>query len=385
MAVFKIGKIFYVDFYANGRRIRYRIGTNRKIAEAVFKKKTLEALEGKFLDVRKERKVKFEDFAQGYLSGHAAKKKSYHSDVDTIKRLNKFFGGKFLHEITRKMIEGFQIERAKEVSGATINRNLACLKCIFNKAIEWGDFSGKNPVKGIKFFKEQQRQRFLLQEEILKLLENCNEHLKPIIIVALNTGMRKGEILNLKWRDVDFKRDIIYLYQTKSGEKREAPMNAEVKSALIKVSKHPESPYIFCNKDGKPYGDVKKSFFTVCKNAGIIKNSKKDVNNSQKDSDTTKDSNFRFHDLRHTFASHLVMNGVDLNTVRELLGHKDIKMTLRYSHLSPDHKKRAVDLLGRRINIVKGIVKNQEKAETAQNFDFNNSLLNKELVDIQGP
>ena len=142
--------------------------------------------------------------------------------------------------------------------------------------------------------------------------------------------MRQGEILNLQWRDVDIKRDVIYLLNTKNGEKREIPINEQVKTALIRTRKHPESPYIFYKKDGSPIGDIKKSFFTALDKSGI--------------------KNFHFHDLRHTFASHLVMSGVDLNTVRELMGHKSLEMTLRYSHLSPNHKKRAVDVLSKKMD-----------------------------------
>jgi len=155
--------------------------------------------------------------------------------------------------------------------------------------------------------------------------------------------MRKSEILGLKWHDIDIKRNIIHLYDTKNGEKREVPMNEIVQRTIIGVLKNPESQYVFCNKDGKPYGNVRKSFFTACKKSGII--------------------NFRFHDLRHTFASQLVMSGVDLNTVRELLGHKSLEMTLRYSHLSPDHKKRAVDILGKRMDTIWTLGDNNKKLE----------------------
>jgi len=132
-------------------------------------------------------------------------------------------------------------------------------------------------------------------------------------------------ILNLKWIDIDFKRNLLYLIETKNGERRDVPINDTVKRTLIKVLKHPESPYVFCNESGKPYTNVRTSFDTALKRAGI--------------------KDFRFHDLRHTFASHLVMLWIDLKTVQELLGHKSFSMTLRYSHLSPDHKDRAVDIL----------------------------------------
>ncbi len=196
----------------------------------------------------------------------------------------------------------------------------------------------------IKLFKvPNKRIRYLEKEEIDKLLINCCEHLRPIVIVALHTGMRKSEILGLKWHDLDIKRNIIHLYDTKNGEKREVPMNEIVQKTIIGVFKNPESQYVFCNKDSKPYGNVRKSFFTALNKAGII--------------------NFRFHDLRHTFASQLVMSGVDLNTVRELLGHKSIEMTLRYSHLSPDHKKRAVDILGKRMDTFWTLEDNNKKLE----------------------
>ena len=187
------------------------------------------------------------------------------------------------------------------------------IKTLLNKAVAWGKLK-ESLAKSAKSFKEPEgRDRFLEKEEINKLLSCCSGNLKPVVTVAIFTGMRRGEILGLKWRDIDFKRNFITLLDTKNGEKREVPMSELVKTALIRVRKHPDSQYIFCNKDGKPYHNLRKTFFTALKKAGII--------------------DFRFHDLRHTFASHLVMAGFDLYTVAALLGHKDIRMTLRYSHL----------------------------------------------------
>ena len=142
--------------------------------------------------------------------------------------------------------------------------------------------------------------------------------------------MRRGEIFGLKWHDIDYRRGIITLLDTKNGQKREVPMSDTVKNAVIQVRKHPESAYVFCNEYGQPRHDIRKSFSTALKKSGI--------------------TNFRFHDLRHSFASQLVMAGIDLNTVRELLGHKDITMTLRYSHLAPRHKQHAVDILSKKMD-----------------------------------
>lgn len=345
---------WYIDYYVHGRRKREMIGTSKILAENVLRKRKVEIAENKYLDIRREHKIKFEELAQMYLDLYSKpNKKSYHSDADLVKTLGRFFNGKYVYEITPILVEKFKSERIKEVSPATTNRALACLKCMFNRAIEWGKAS-TNPVSKVKLFRENnKRLRYLEKEEIAKLLARCNNHLKPIVIVALNTGMRKGEILNLKWHDIDFRRGIIYLLNTKNGEKREIPLNEQAKTALIRVRKHPDSPYIFCNTEGKPYGDIKKTFLTTLKKTGII--------------------NFRFHDLRHTFASHLVMSGVDLNTVRELMGHKSLEMTLRYSHLSPDHKKRAVDILGRRMDTI--WTPEPSFKETTKESHFSNSLI----------
>ena len=246
--------------------------------------------------------------------------------------LKEAFKDKCLDDIKPLDIEKFKNNRLITVSPATVNRSLACLKSIFNRAIVWGRFEGFNPVTRVRMCKEKAiRLRYLEKEEIIRLITNCSDDFRPIVILAVNTGMRRGEILNLKWADIDFKRDVIYLLETKSDQKREVPINEVVKTTLIRVRKNPKSAYVFCYKNGDQVKDIRKSFFTALKKSAI--------------------KDFRFHDLRHCAASHLVMAGIDLNTVREILGHKTIEMTLRYAHLSPNHKKRAVDILGKSIGL----------------------------------
>lgn len=319
---------YYVDYYISGRRKREKISKNRKLAENVLAKRRVEIAEGRYLDVRKEKKRwKFTDFADEYYKYHCANMKSRKKTHEVhLRVLRAYFKDKYLDQISVMDVEKFKTKRINEVSPATVNRALSCLKSLFNKAIAWEKFDGMNPVCKVKLLKENnKRLRYLEKEEIERLLAVCDESLKPVVVVALNTGMRLGEILGLKWQDVDFRRGIIYLLRTKSGDKREIPMNELVRRALTGVRKHPSSEYIFCHKDGNPRKTVRKSFSTAMKKSNI--------------------ENFRFHDLRHTFASHLVMAGIDLNTVRELLGHADLTMTLRYAHLSQDHKKNAVDVL----------------------------------------
>ena len=195
-----------------------------------------------------------------------------------------------------------------------------------------------------------ERIRFLNDDEIRRLIENSVPHLRDIIICAVNTGMRRGEILGLRWSQV--RGGFIYLQKTKTKEKREIPINDELailfkrikaqqnhKGATVirldgnNVIRWDRNPvegqnsvleYVFTYK-GKPVKNIKKAFKTALKNAEI--------------------TDFRFHDLRHTFASQVIMRGGDLKDVQELLGHKSMSMTLRYSHLSQEHKKKAVNLL----------------------------------------
>lgn len=361
MSVFKKGNNWHIDYRVSGRRRREKVGPSKKIAELALQKRKVEIAEGKFLDIKRQNRIKFEDFAKIFIELHSKVNKRprvARRDEFLINKLATHFKGKFLYEITPQSIERFKSDRIKQVAPATVNRELACLKCMFNKAITW-DKAEKNPVREVKLFKENNRRtRYLEKEEIKKLLENSADHLKPILIVALFTGMRKSEILNLQWKNINIEHGVIYLLDTKNGERREVLMNDTVKKAIIAVPKNPNSPYIFCHENGKPYLNVRKSFDMALKKCGII--------------------DFRFHDLRHTFASQLVMIGIDLKTVQELMGHKSIEMTLRYSHLSPDHKKKAVDILGQRMDtnwtprpISDDIVKTDV---------FSNSLEKQELV-----
>jgi len=345
---------WYIDYYYDGKRIRKKASKLKKSADKILVKVKAQIAENRYLDIKKEKKIKFEDFANEYLKIHSKQNKSYEThDAYHVKILKEYFGNKQLGSITLLMVQKFKMERVKEVSHATVNRHLACLKSMFNRAIEWGRAT-ENPVKKVKLFKENNKRiRYLEKEEISKLIRNCNKYLKPIVMVALNTGMRRGEILNLMWQDVDFKREIMYLTDTKNGETREVPINKTLKTVLVQINKHPDSPYVFCKTDGKPYANVRKSFFTALDKSCII--------------------NFRFHDLRHTFASQLVMNGVDLNTVRELLGHKSMQMTLRYAHLSPDFRSNAVKSLDGNF-MDSNMDSKPHSREIAKEADFDNLL-----------
>ena len=184
-----------------------------------------------------------------------------------------------------------------------------------------------NPVKGVKFLPEKRRLRFLMPDEIRILLEACSEDFRMIVITALNTGMRRGEILGLKWDDVDFDRRQLLIRDSKNGESRTVELNDLLtrELQLYRDQQRPRPAHVFTGVTGNSLTTIQNTFMRTRERAGL--------------------PDLRFHDLRHTFASHLVMNGIDLTTVKELLGHKSIQMTLRYAHLSQPHKKKAVETL----------------------------------------
>lgn len=161
-------------------------------------------------------------------------------------------------------------------------------------------------------------------------LDNCSGYTYAIVATALLTGMRRSELFNLEWSDIDFRNRAITVnnkedWHTKNYEPRTIPMNDFLYGILIKLPHHISSSYVFFKPDGSRFRDIGARFKRVLKRAGL--------------------PDIRFHDLRHTFASHLVMAGVDLPTVQKLLGHRDIKTTMRYAHLASDHLRSAVERL----------------------------------------
>jgi integrase len=322
MSTFKKNGNWYIDYYVNGIRKREKTGTSKKQAETFLAKKQTQIAENKFLDIDRIERVKLKDFVALFIDSYSKpNKSSWKDDRNRLSTVIRHFGDNaYLDEITPYQIEQFKKQKLQEgTKPSTVNRYLTILKTMYKKAIEWGN-AKENPLDNVKHFREDnQRLRFLEEEEIARLLEACTPYLKPIVITALNSGMRRGEIFGLKWSDVDFKRRIISIHKTKNNETKVLPMNNLIVNTLARVREHSTSEDVF------PVKEIRKDFSNALKYAKI--------------------SHCRFHDLRHTFASHLVMKGVDLMTVKELLGHKSIKMTERYSHLSQGHKIKAVEAI----------------------------------------
>ena len=337
----KTGKIvesknWYISYYFEGKKISESVSPNKRVAGEALKSVKGDIAKDKYNLKCDTKSPKFEEYTKVYLEYSKANKRSYETDITMFKALCAFFKGYKLSKITPFLIEKYKIGRGKKVARmskkpiakATINRELAILKAMFNMAIRDGK-ADKNPVKEVKLFKEDnKKERILTSEEIQRLLTECNGYLKPVVILALNTAMRLREILYLKWSNVDFNRNIIVVTQTKSKKNRNVPMNGLVFKTLQGVER--KSEYFFCDpKTGEPYHSIKTSFGKALKRAKL--------------------EGVRFHDLRHTAATMMVMSGVDLVTVKEILGHSNIEMTMRYTHPTTDGKMNAVRALERQM------------------------------------
>jgi integrase len=326
MGVYKKGGSWYVDYRVGGRRIRERVGPSRKLAETVLGKRQMEIAEGTFLNRKTVKETRFDAFADDYLAYSRTNKRNFSRECYLMRKLRAVFGPRYLTEITSWDIERYKGHRKAGVSPATVNRDLTLLKHMFTKAIEWGRATA-NPVRGVKFLREANtRLRFLSEEEESRLLAACSGELGTLVLTALHTGFRRGELLSLRWAQVDFATGIVSVEAayTKNGERRSIPMSQTLGTALQRRrQQHLGDGFVF--DELRSGTQVYDAFQAALREAEV--------------------KDFRFHDLRHTFASRLVMAGVDIRTVQDLLGHKTLAMTLRYSHLSPTHRSRAIGVL----------------------------------------
>ncbi len=316
----------------NGREHREKIGP-KGLAKRVYAKRKTEIAERRFFPAQiRRRETLLGDYLEQYLKDHVEgrlRQPSHYKRYSEL--LTTALGKKTLREITPTDITRYATRRREKdnMSPATVNRELAFLRRAYNVAIADG-LVEKNPVKGVKFAKEDnQRLRYLLPEEEAELRKAIGEEHWPKVAVALHTGMRRGNQFKLQWTDVDFDNGVITLRHSKSGSTYYVPMNDELRAALRALPSRLRSRWVFPSDTGDTPLDaqnfVNRVFTVALKTAGIV--------------------GFRWHDLRHTFASRLAMAGVDLRTVQDLMGHKTIAMTLRYAHLSPGHKLAAVQRL----------------------------------------
>jgi integrase len=259
------------------------------------------------------------------------------------KWLNPLFG-----KTPMKNISPFILEKLKKQmfdagkAPKTIRHVLAIIQQVFNYAKNHDLYNGDNPVSKVKKPSEDNRRsRFLSHEEaalLLDALQQVSPTTHNMALLSLHCGLRAGEIFSLTWNDIDFRNGTILIKDTKSGRNRNAVMTSDVREMLDQRSRHKTSDLVFPSRTGTRMEEVSNTFDRVINRLGL--------NTGVKD----RRHKVVFHTLRHTYASWLVMSGVDLYTVQRLMGHSTISMTERYSHLAPDHLRKAVSKLEDSIN-----------------------------------
>lgn len=364
------GSMSYICEYARGRRITLGAASVLKPAEARDQARLILADAAKGIDPMEARRKRrgqrtFKQFLErDYVPWVEANRRS---GGQIGQRLRSTFGealeSRSLSEITAWQIEKWRSRRLKNgIKASTVNRDIAALKAALSRAVDWGLLES-HPLRGVKQLRTDDAAavRFLTSQEekaLRKALDDREKLLrgrrlrgnewrsvrgykllpvfpidepadciKPMVLLSLNTGLRRGEVFDLTWGNVDLDRALLTVQGSgaKSGKTRHVPLNSEALMVLKHWEHQSTAKLVFPGRHDKRLVSVRKAWSTLLIMAGLKK--------------------FRWHDMRHHFASRLVMNGVDLNTVRELLGHSDIKMTLRYAHLAPEHKATAVEKL----------------------------------------
>jgi len=309
-----------ISYEYHGTLIREMIGPTLTLARQVLQTRKSEIAQDKFKIPVNRKPPTFDAVCDRYLEHAKKSKRSWRRDEQTLKVARAFLKKKRIDEVTAWDIERLKAARVEQVTKSTVNRDIAVLKRLFNLAADWG-LVDKNPLRKVALYRiDEKLMHVFTAEEERKLIEASAPHFRPLVVVAINTGMRRGELLQLQWEQVDLGSGTITVKQSKSGRVRHVPLNKTAQEALTGVP-GPHVGHVFRYR-GLPIQDVKTAFLKAVKRADIPR--------------------CRFHDLRHTFATCLVLAGVDLATVKELMGHASISTTMRYAHPSPPHKRDAV-------------------------------------------
>ena len=344
------GETWYVDYRDPTRkRIIKAIGPKKREAEDYLGKMKASIREGRYFDIKKENRTTFDELLDRYIEKVKGTKyfetsiKYFTGDNEKGEQeikgvLRKHFTGRMLSEIDYKALEDFRDRRKENPtqygtprSERTVNLEMGLLRHMFRKGVKWGMIE-KNPFENGEdlFYKTRnKRERALTEDEVKKLVEACPPYLKGIAITGVYTGLRKGDILNLKWQNIDLEKGVIRLIEAKTKKTRVIVLNEDMKKLLQILPVKGE--YLFPNKHGKPFRDIKRSFETALKGAGK--------------QGTTRQDKIVFHSLRHTCISLLQEKGADTTAVKNYVEHASEEMTRRYTDLSEEYARRTASIL----------------------------------------
>jgi integrase len=332
---------YYVHFSLSGKEYRISLHTkNRTVAiqrrDKAFADKAAFVAEWEAERTKDKRRI--DVWVEEYL--HLMRKLGRRDMKEREIRLNAFckrFPGKALDEITFESIEAWRTVLSDSVSPATVNRYLAAASHMFTEAVRRG-LCSKNPCLGVERLQEPKgRVGFLKPEEAIALLLSAEPWLKPMLVIAMNTGMRKGEICNLLRSDLEY--GFAHVRHSKNKEARVVPLTETVQAELSQLVPRINHPYLFSGPEGEPlvlnwqetncepglqYREtlMSKALQRACKKAGI--------------------KQITFHFLRHHAISMMAMSGIDLDTRMEIAGHKTTAMARKYSHFDPEYLKREI-------------------------------------------
>lgn len=318
MGLFKRGEIWWMSFIYKGQQIRRSTETaDRKLAQRIFDKNKGEIAEGKWFEHMPGEDHTFQEMMDLYLEECSARKGSTDRDQVSLKHLLPCFGEKTVTQIAAREVSRYKTLRRKEgAAPATVNRELALMKHAFNMARREWEWLKDNPVSMVKMEREPPaRDRWLTREEEAKLLACSAGWLHRLVVFSVETGLRRGELINLRWSDVQMQVRVIVVFGAKTQERRSVPLSErafQILQTLRKLEKAGEFVFVHPAKEQVNIQTLRTAFNTALRRAGI--------------------KNFHWHDLRHTFASRLAQAGVDPYTIQKLMGHKSFTTTQRYAH-----------------------------------------------------
>ena len=325
-------------FDAAGHRHREIVG-RKSDAIALYQKRKTEVREGrKFPERLRRREVLFDVVAADFLAYARANKRSAAHDAQRMRRLLGRWAGRPAEGVTSAEVEALKIDLAATLAPATVNRHLALGKAAYNLALRNEKARG-NPFRGVRLLTEtNERVRYLIDEEEARLLAALPEFVRPLVVVAHEAGLRKGALLGLQWPDVDLRVGAVTVRRDKAGRVLRLPLNSRALEALREVrrwqvqrareifrgTREILSPFVFCTPAGGYLHDLERDYWRPAVEAAGL-------------------PGFRFHDLRHSFASRLAMAGVDSLAIEQLGGWRTPRMVRRYVHLAPGHLREAAE------------------------------------------
>ena len=334
MGLVKRNHVWWMSFMFRGKQVRRTTGTtDKRLADSILCKVKVQLAEGQYFETREEQVHTFGEMMARYLTERAGLKapKSHERDRQALTHLLPVLGATVLAEITPKVLAAYKVQRRLEhAAPATVNKELQLVRHAFNLARREWEWCRENPMHRVSMeHVRNEVDRWLTADEEERLLASSSPWLREIIGFALHTGLRQGEILNLHWQDVDFARGVLVVMTSKNGTRRTLPLNATVYELLAakQATTGPGRGPVFRTPRGNELQVryLAREFCEARDRAGI--------------------PDFRFHDMRHTFATRLVQRGVDLYKVQRLLGHKTSLMTQRYAHHSPESLREGVNVL----------------------------------------